>query len=121
MKKLLAFAICTMLLFSCLTVACAEQIPAKPKTESGPGEYNSYYAKATVPKREDYYAYVSFTLFATYRFYQSSGEYETSSSASNSSEFVYQPAIANARVLPSRVEDTFISHSVVNVVGYYEK
>lgn len=121
MKKMLTLVLCVMLLASCLTTAMAEKILATPKLEAGPGENNTFFATASLPKMDDYYSSVALTLFGYYGFYQSVQTYTTSDSASNTSAYVSQRVEATARVYPSRVEDTRIKYSVQNVIGFYKK
>lgn len=119
MKKLLAFAICTMLLFSCLTVASADKISATPSVRSGSGVNNTYFATISLSAKDGYYSSVAGTLYGTYRFYESSQTYVTSDSVSGTSAYVNQDVSVTARVYPSRVEDTQITYSVQGLSAYY--
>lgn len=121
MKKFLAFIVCSMLILSCLTSASAERIIATPNITSGAGINNTFYATLSLPKKEDYYAGVSFTLFGTYQFYQSSQQYTTSGSFAGESQNPSQAVSVTGRVYPSRKEDTPISHTIQNASGYYRR
>lgn len=121
MKKALALILCTILVFSFAVSASASTITAVPTLNAGEGENNTFFATVSLSKKDGYYSSVSCTLFGRYRYHESSGEYTTSRSASNTSAYISKPISATARVYPSRIEDTPLSFTVQNVQGYYRK